>query len=466
MSEKSFEAVEESEALVNPDEGIRPEWKKLVALFLGGQTVSLLGSMLVQFAVFWYVTLETQSGWAMALVAFFGFFPQAIMSIFGGVWADRLNRKFLIIAADATIALSTLVLAIIMALGYTELWLLLATLAVRSLGAGVQTPAVGALIPQITPQDQLMRINGINGTIQSAMALLTPALAAVLYANFPLVWIFAIDVVTAVIGIGLLLMIPLKKVPRAPEDEDKGYLADLVEGFKFTFGNRFIRWIMVLFAAVFLLIVAPSGLTPLMVVRNFGDEVWMLSALEISFSVGMLIAGGTIAVWGGFKNRVVTILVSSAAFGVLSIGLGFSTNLWVFFGFMFLVGVSVPYFSTPSMTLLQETVPPQRIGRVFSFMSIIMAVSMPLGMVIFGPLADIISIEWVLIITGLLIFVVVFFAVVLPSGRYALEQFKAQPAESPLPESEEASSFALENEGESFTSADPLGSDAAAESAQ
>ena len=92
----------------------RPRWRRDVSLFLSGQTISLFGSMLVQYAVMWHLTLETKSGLVLALAAIFGFLPQAIVSIFGGVWADRLNRKALIIAADASIAVTTLALAILM----------------------------------------------------------------------------------------------------------------------------------------------------------------------------------------------------------------------------------------------------------------------------------------------------------------------------------------------------------------
>ena len=89
----------------------RPGWRRDVTIFLSGQTVSLFGSMLVQYAVMWHLTLETKSGGVMALYAVFGFLPQAVISIFGGVWADRLDRKKLIIGADATIAVVTLALA-------------------------------------------------------------------------------------------------------------------------------------------------------------------------------------------------------------------------------------------------------------------------------------------------------------------------------------------------------------------
>jgi DHA3 family macrolide efflux protein-like MFS transporter len=405
----------------------RAHWRRDVSIFLGGQTVSLFGSMLVQYAVMWHLTLETKSGVVLALAAIFGFLPQAIVSIFGGVWADRLNRKMLIILADAAIAVTTLALALLMLSGVTDLWLIFVALAIRSTGAGIQMPAVSALIPQITPTQHLMRVNGINGSIQSAMALLAPAAAGAIYATASLTSIFFIDVVTAVIGVSLIATIAVPTL-RDTKAEGASYFGDLVEGVKYIAHHAFVRWLLILFGIVFLLIVAPSYLTPLMVARTFGEEVWKLTVLEIAFSVGMVLGGIVIAVWGGTKNRVVMILASSAVFGLLSIAMGLSTNLWVFFSFMFLVGLAVPFFSTPSMTLLQETVEPERQGRVFGFVGIVMAVAMPVGMVIFGPLADQFSVESLLVVAGVLLFIVIGVAVLVPAGRRAIHAASAASA--------------------------------------
>ena len=412
------------------DTPARPHWKRDVGLFLTGQTVSLFGSMLVQYAVMWHLTLTTRSGTVMALAALFGFLPQAIVSIFGGVWADRLNRKVLIIVADAAIAASTLALALFMLTGVDSLWLIYATLVVRSMGAGIQTPAVSALVPQIVPAQHLIRVNGILGSIQSAMALLAPAVAGVLYATASIVAIFFVDVVTAVIGIGLLASVAVPTIVRA--GGRPGYFTDLVEGVRYVATHRLIRWLLLLFGIIFLLTVAPSYLTPLMVVRSFAgdffglDEVAKLSILEISFSVGMLLGGVVISIWGRTKNKVLMIIGSSALFGLLSIAMGLSTSLWLFFGLMFLVGLAVPFFSTPAMTLLQLRVEPERQGRVFGFVGIVMAVSMPIGMVVFGPLADVIPVETLLVVAGILTFVVVVIAVLVPAGRQAIREGRAE----------------------------------------
>ena len=329
-----------------------PHWLRKVILFLSGQTVSLLGSMLVQYAVFWYLTITYQSGIIMMLAALFGFLPQAVVSIFGGVWADRHNRKYLIIGADAAIAVSTLALALIMMAGYDAVWLIFLTMAIRSAGAGIQMPAVSALIPQITPTRNLMRVNGINGSIQSAMALLAPAAAGAIYAwssastdgaAASLVPIFFIDVVTAVIGIGLLALDPGRGRPPRGRRRRPGTSPTSSTACATSPTTRSCAGCWSLFAIIFVLTVAPSNLTPLMLVRSFdaGEQqnVVNLAVLEIAFSVGMVLGGIVVASLFAKRSRIGMIIVSSLVFGALSIGMGLSPNIWLFFGFMFLLGL-------------------------------------------------------------------------------------------------------------------------------
>ncbi len=397
-----------------------PDWKRKVAVFLVGQTITTFGSFLVQYAIFWHLTLTTKSGLVLALAAIFGFLPQAIVSIFAGVWADRVNRKIMIIVSDSTIALATLVLAFFMLSGTDDLWLIFLVMAIRSVGAGVQMPAISALVPQIVPTDQLMRVNGINSSIQSSLTLLAPVAAAAVYANFSLEAVLFIDVVTAAIGLSLLATISVPTLARAASAEKPSYLTDLKEGISYIFSNQLVRWVMAIFAIVFLLIVAPSNLSPLMLVRNFGSEVWMLTVLELAFGVGMVLGGALMALLANKIDRIAAIIGTSILFGILAIALGFTVNLIVFYVLFFLIGLAVPAFSTSAMTLLQETVEPERQGRVFGFVGIVMAVAMPLGMSILGPLADVVSVEILMIVTGAATVLIAALAVLLPAGKRAI----------------------------------------------
>jgi DHA3 family macrolide efflux protein-like MFS transporter len=397
-----------------------PGWKARVTVFLVGQTITTFGSFLVQYAIMWHLTLTTKSGLVLALAAVFGFLPQAIVSIFAGVWADRVNRKMMIIVSDSVIALATLILAVFMLSGVEDLWLIFLIMAVRSIGAGVQMPAISALVPQIVPTDKLLTVNGINSSISSSLQLLAPVAAAAVYSTMSLSAILFIDVVTAVIGLSLLATVAVPTLARVASEDKPSYFADLKEGMAYIFSNQLVRWVMAIFAIIFLLIVAPSNLSPLMIARTFGGEVWMLTVLELSFGVGMLIGGALIAVFAKKIDRIGMIIGSSILFGILATAMGFTTNLILFFALFFVVGIAVPAFSTSAMTLLQETVEPERQGRVFGFLGIVMAVAMPLGMSILGPLADVVSVEILLIVTGIATVVIAVVAVLLPAGRRAI----------------------------------------------
>jgi DHA3 family macrolide efflux protein-like MFS transporter len=397
-----------------------PGWKARVTVFLVGQTITTFGSFLVQYAIMWHLTLTTKSGLVLALAAVFGFLPQAIVSIFAGVWADRINRKVMIIVSDSVIALATLVLAVFMLSGVEDLWLIFLIMAVRSIGAGVQMPAISALVPQIVPTDKLLTVNGINSSISSSLQLFAPVAAAAVYSTMSLSAILFIDVVTAVIGLSLLATVAVPTLARVANEDKPSYFADLKEGMEYIFSHQLVRWVMVIFAIIFLLIVAPSNLSPLMIARTFGGEVWMLTILELSFGAGMLIGGALIAVFAKKIDRIGMIIGSSILFGVLATAMGFTTNLILFFALFFVVGIAVPAFSTSAMTLLQETVEPERQGRVFGFLGIVMAVAMPIGMSILGPLADVVSVEILLIVTGIATVVIAVVAVLLPAGRRAM----------------------------------------------
>ncbi|WP_378146231.1 MFS transporter [Cnuibacter sp. UC19_7] len=403
-------------------------WKGNVGLFLSGQTVSLFGSMIVQYVVMWYVTLETKSGLAVALYALAAFAPQGVVSIFGGTLADRMNRRILVMLSDGAIAITTLALALLMLAGVTDLWIILLAVGVRSVGAGFQTPAVQAMIPQITPPDQLMRVNGLFGTIQSAMTLLAPAAAGAVFGLFGIVPAFFIDVVTAAIGIGLLALVRVPTLARVTESRTS-YRADLVEGMRYIWSHGMVRWLLVVFAIIFLLTVAPSFITPLMVARTFGEEAWMLTVLEIAFGLGMLAGGVLVSTVLAKRPPMGLILVSTFGFAVLTVGMGLSPTLLVFYVLMFLFGLLVPWFSAPFMTLIQETVKPEMHGRVFSYVSIVMALATPAGMLVFGPAADIISVQTLLVTAGLLTILTVVIAILLPSGRAALRAARTARAE-------------------------------------
>ncbi len=387
------------------------EWKKNIILFLASQTISLFGSSLVQYAIMWYITLETQSGVMMTISIICGFLPTFFLSPFAGVWADRYNRKMLIILSDLLIAVSTLILAVLFFIGYEMLWLLFLMSAVRSLGAAVQMPAVGAFLPQLVPEDRLTQINATNGSIQSVVTLLSPMLSGALLIFTAIETIFLIDVVTAAIAILILfLFLHVPAHAKAREKQTVSYLSDMREGITYIKKHGYLKQFF-LFCAFFFILVAPVAfLTPLQVTRSFGNDVWRLTAIEIAFSLGMIIGGIIMASWVVSK-QIHTMTLASLLTGVCTFVLGVVPIFSVYLVIMGIAGITMPVFNTPSTVLLQEKVDPDFLGRIFGVLTMILSSMMPLGMLVFGPIADFIKIEWLLLGTGLLLFIQGFFLI-------------------------------------------------------
>jgi DHA3 family macrolide efflux protein-like MFS transporter len=381
----------------------RGSWKSKTALFLSSQVLSLLGSSLVQYALMWYVTLETKSGLMMTVYVVCGFAPTFVLSPFAGVWADRYDRKKLIVLSDALIALVTLALAAVFAAGGKALWLIFLAAAIRAVGTALQGPAVGAIIPQFVPEDQRMRVNGISSTMQASIMLVSPILSGAMISLWPMQAVFFADVLTAALAITILLL--FLKIPphqKASEKQEVTYLADLRLGFRYIREHRYLVSFFTFLGLLLFLISPGAFLTPLQVTRTYGSDVWRLTAIEVVFSVGMMLGGAVISAWGGFKNRVHTMLLATSVMAVATLALGLAPVFWLYLVFMGLFGVAVPLFNTPSAVLIQEHVEENYLGRVFSILTMLMTSVMPLGMLVFGPLAELIRIEWILLGTGAL----------------------------------------------------------------
>lgn len=378
-------------------------WKKNISLFLGSQIISLFGSMLVQYAIMWHITLATKSGIMMTISIICGFLPTFILSPFGGVWADRYNRKLLIALADAGIAAATLILVLLFRAGYDALWLLFAISAIRAAGGGIQTPAVGALLPQIVPEDRLTAVNGTYGSLNAFMMLIAPIVSAALLSFTSIEIIFLVDIVTAAVAIAILLAwvsVPDHRGESIGKPE--GYFENMKQGFRYIHRHAFLKPYFAFFALAYLFMAPPAFLTPLQVARTFGGDYWRLTAIEVVFSIGMMAGGALIASWGGFRNRTHTLMLACALFGFCTVGLGVVPSFWVYLAVMGLAGIAAPLISTPAQVILQEKVDSAYMGRVFGVFSMISTSMMPAGMLIFGPIADVVPIERLLVGSGAL----------------------------------------------------------------
>ena len=356
----------------------------------------------VQMAIVWYVTIQTSSGVWVAAFTVCSYLPQFLISFVAGVWADRHSRKKLIIGADSLIALVTFLMVLVIP-HITDKTVVLGGLLVmsviRSFGAGIQTPAVNAVIPQLVPEDQIMRFNGINATMQSVVQFAAPAAAGILLTMNTLSSTLIIDTATAIVGIGLLSAVIIPK--QAIQSKGTSVFIDMKIGIKYTLSDKLIGKVLTVYG-LFIFLCVPAGfLSQLFVSRVYGETYWYLTAVELAGFIGMVAGGILMSIWGGFKSRVTTMSVGLIAFGSLAIGMGLSKQFALYLTLIIIYGVAITMVQTATTTLIQEKAEISMQGRVFGLLGAMYSGFLPVGMAIFGPMADEISLQWIMIGSGI-----------------------------------------------------------------
>jgi DHA3 family macrolide efflux protein-like MFS transporter len=410
-------------------------WSRPFFAIWFGQAFSLLGSQLVQFALVWWLAKTTGSATVLAAGGITALLPVVFLGPFAGALVDRWNRRLVMIAADGLIALSTLVLVVLFASKVVEIWQIVALILVRAAGQALHSPAMYATTSLMVPKEHLTRVAGLNQTLEAVLNILAPPLGALLVNLLPMAGVLSID-----IGTALLAILPLcfVRVPQPKRDSTtpSTFLEDLREGYRYVSAWRGLVLVCLLFALLNFL-AAPVGLLlPLMVTEYFGGQAMTLGALEAVFGCGMILGALALSVWGGFKRRITTTLTGVVCLGVFVVLLGVSPA--VSFGLalsaLFLSGITISIANSPLRAQLQAVVAPEKQGRVFSLVGSLGGIAMPAGYLAAGPLADLLGIPALFILTGV-IFVVIGIAAL---GVPALAKIEDHESGSRIAESENA----------------------------
>ena len=183
-------------------------------------------------------------------------------------------------------------------------------------------------------------------------------------------------------------------------------MQDIGAGISYIFRHERLRRLIICVLFAFLLGTPAFTLTPLMIARTFGTEVWRLTVHEIVWSVSMIISGVFVSIKGKFRDKPRTIAICIIGFGITFGLFGVSWNFVSFLVFLGAAGFFWPVMSTVQTVFIQETVSPDVLGRVFSVLQIIMTGVVPIGILFFGPLADVVRVETILMISSALLAVV------------------------------------------------------------
>jgi DHA3 family macrolide efflux protein-like MFS transporter len=398
---------------------IQQNWKRSFFTIWAGQAVSLISSAVLQMAIIWYLTDTTGSAMVLSMATMVGFLPQAILGTMIGVLVDRWNRKLVMIGADLFIAVAGVVLAVVALTIDLPMWVVMIVLFIRSIGTAFHTPALNAVTPLLVPEDQLTKCAGYSQSIQSVSYILSPAIGAFLYATWDLTAIIAMDVLGAIIACITVVMVTIPKQKTQGESVKSNFFEEAKEGYRTiqeSKGLFALLWIGALYMFVFMPI---NALFPLMSMSYFGGTATHASIVEIVFAAGMLVGGLLLGVWGGFKNRALSIIFSIALMGVAL----FISGLLPINGFLIfaicsvLMGFSSPFYSGVQIALIQEKIQPEYLGRVFGLLGSIMSFAMPIGLIVSGIFADRIGINTWFMLSGVCVIGIALLCVTLPSIR-------------------------------------------------
>lgn len=382
----------------------KENWRNKVFLFLFSQSVSTLGSSVVSFSIFWYLTLEYSSGFIITALVLCIFIPQIIISIFAGVWADKYNKKYIIIAADSFIALATFAIAVFILAGNTSLYMIYGATVIRSIGSGIQNPAISAILPQITPKEYFTRVNGINNTISASISLLSPAIGGILLGSYGIVYSLMFDVITAIIGVGILSFMNISLNTGNKENEKtESEFTQLKSGLKYIKNNSVISQMLKYYTIIYIIVTPIAFLFPLKITRIFGKDMWKVTLTEIFWASGMIIGGFIITFTKNIKNKIILSLFINFILGIDFFLLGATSNFYMILATLVIGGIFMIIGDTAETSFLQENTDLNMMGRVFAMIHMIRAIIFPISILFFGPLADIIKIEYLLCGTSILL---------------------------------------------------------------
>lgn len=379
-------------------------WRKNINLFLTGQFLSGITSMIVQYAIIWYLTKETGSAIILSFATLLGMIPMVLLSPFAGPLVDRWDKKRLLILTDIIVALFAMVLVVVGTISDTfPLWLVFVSLFIRAIAQTFQMPTIQSILPTMVPEEELTRINGQLGMVQSANFIIAPAIGAFLFTVIPINWLILLDVLGTVFGVGLLVFVTIPKV--ISQGETIHLLTDTKFGVKKLYENKGL-WHIMLNGAVFTLLFMPAAsLYPLMTMGYFGQNVGQAGLVEVVYSVGMLAGGAVIGFFGKWKDRMKPIFMAYVVVGTTIGASGLLPGTTQgFFYFLLLnagAGFATPYFNTLLMAIIQQSYEPNVLGRVLGVFNSLMTLPGPIGLIFAGPLTDKIGVEKMFLIAGI-----------------------------------------------------------------
>lgn len=383
-------------------------WKKIFYIIYTGQAFSIIGSSAVQFSIIFYLSMRTGSATVLGIAAIMGFLPGAILGSFAGVYIDRNRKKTVMMLADGFIALSSLVLVAAFMLGEPSIWLIFAILFARGVGTVFHGISMQAAIPLFVPLTELVKAGGWAQMINGAGNLIGPFLGAILIAHLDMQYVVMVDVVGAILAILCLLCVNLNDPKKEYTVAEK---ADFKQEFKLGIvalrKNKPLYKTLPHYVATGFLYMPINALFMLLVIEHYMGTEDAASAMEVAVGLGMIVGSFIIGKFAKMKYKLMVQAIDTAILGGFAVVIGALPPhlLPLAIGITFVWGITVPFFSVPFGAYAQESIPPEELGRVTSLIYTLCYIGNPLGIAVASPIADVIGVDVLFVILGVLLII-------------------------------------------------------------
>jgi len=370
------------------DETFRALKHRNYRLFFMGQSISLSGTWMQTVAQSWLVIELTDSKAAVGLVTTLQFLPITFLVLFGGVVADRLPKRNLILAMRLLAMSQAISLAVLVSTGYVELWHVYALAVVLGVSNAFEQPARQAFIVELVGKEDLMNAVALNSGNFNAARLIGPSVAGVVIAVAGTETAFLFNAVSFVPSILLLTMMDVKGSPVTDRRAmaPVGALSELREGIAYVLRTPAALMIVILMAFM-----GTFGFNFIVVVPLLSKFVLDGGSVEFGFltaAIGLGAFISALAIAGGRKASRRQLFIGGACFAALLGAVAFSEWYYLTLVLLLLVGVANIAFATSANTSLQLATPDHLRGRVMALFMLLVAGSTPIGATFTGLMAE------------------------------------------------------------------------------
>jgi DHA3 family macrolide efflux protein-like MFS transporter len=334
--------------------------------------------MAVQFALIWWLTQETGSAAVLAMAALLGLLPTVALGPVIGVLVDRWDRKRVMLAADGMVALASLVLAALYFSG------------------GATTEIVLLILSLMVPVEHLARFQGLNQMLQGGINIVSAPLGAFLMGLLPMAGVMLVDVGTALFAIVPLVFIRVPRPRRAAGaalEAASSIWSEMIAGTRYLLERRGHMSLVVMAALMNMCLVPAFSLLPLLVSGELGEDAPKLGWISSAFGIGTIAGGIALGVWGGTRRRILTVLPAFVGLGIGVAALGLAPAYAPAVAAMFVVGLMAPIANGPIQAILQATIAADYQGRAFTLIGSLAGVTVPLGLLLAAPIAEMVGVR-------------------------------------------------------------------------